>query len=193
MDWFAGFVDETVTAYLGLNQEAKVAAYRETVERARAAEDFTAEFIGFVGEWSGEQVLQKMGYATRRTRGSKSPADVWGIRDLGGLIHVALLQFKTARKPNAPAALDRKEQGELETFGEFVWGSFNDSGTVPAAVKGRPRVISAAYVGATLDVAGVGVVGYRTEDLGFVRSRGLPPEPARGAVQQLLAAFVPQA
>ena len=69
---------------------------------------------------------------------------------------------------------------------------FNKSPRVPATAKQRPRVISAAYIGVTLDEVGIEVVGFQAQGFGSSYSVAVPAGRAREVAQSLLQSFAPQ-
>jgi hypothetical protein len=188
-NWFPQFVDETVKFYLELNKEEKRAAYFEGREHVRAASDWNTSFTGFCGERAVQERLKGFGQVTKRTKGSKSPADVWGASPgLGGVV-LALVQVKAARQPNKPAALTAEQEEALGSFSDLVWTQYFRSTVVPLEMKTKPLVIATTYAAIQFDDVGLEVVERKIESVGVSWSESLKLDDVKAIGSNLLSAL----
>ncbi|MCE9566001.1 MAG: hypothetical protein K8U57_28590 [Planctomycetes bacterium] len=188
-NWFPRFVDETVKFYLELNKEEKRAAFFEAREHVRAASDWNNSFTGFCGERVVQERLKGFGQVTKRTKGSKSPADVWGASAaLGGVI-LALVQVKAARQPNKPAVLTAEHEETLGNFSDLVWTQYFRSTVVPLELRTKPLIIATSYAGVQFDDVGLEVVERKIESVGVAWSESLILDDVKVAATNLLGAL----
>ena len=104
MEWFQSFVEEVIAEYRELTaRQSKTASWDERLAAIQAEQVFFPTFIGSVGEGFVEAVSKKKKYATARSPGSRSPADVWGVgQETGNVLHLSLLQVKATQKEHTP-------------------------------------------------------------------------------------------
>ncbi len=104
--------------------------------------------IGEAGERFTEARLSRRGFVTARSPGSRSPGDVWGVRETKDLVHLALIQVKTTLERQQPEELGASDVAELEKFASFCWDEFFEVAKEHIGV--RPLLVSCGYVGVRL-------------------------------------------
>lgn len=151
MHWFAQFVDETVQEYRRQTLSEKRAGFLEELEAIIEEQKVSARWSGFLGEKAIQTRLEQCGYVTKLSPGSRSPSDIWGIKKVGDILHVAMVQSKASGKDGSPQRLTREEEADLFSFTTFVFRQFGSSETVPGNFKQMPRIVSASYAGVALE------------------------------------------
>jgi hypothetical protein len=151
MEWFAKFVDETIQEYRRKSLSEKKASFLERLEAVLHEQKILPKWSGFLGEKAIQKTLNDRAYTTKLSPGSRSPSDVWGIKEENGVLHIALFQSKASGKNETPQRLTRDEEAELFSFASFVYDQFRTSNAVPEKLKAVPRIVSASYAGISLD------------------------------------------
>ncbi len=150
MLWFGSFVNDTVRQYRRSENEKKASLIEEVEEYLKEAQ-VSRTFGGRLGEILVEKKLEARGYEAKRTIGSTSPGDVWGLRMVDDkLLHLPIIQVKNSTVGQEPQSLTRREEQELLNFTAFVFRAFQQSQRVPQDAKDQRLVVSAGYVGISM-------------------------------------------
>ncbi len=119
---------------------------KEKVASEKIAEDISND-VGNRGEECIVYRLSLQDYYAERSPGSRTPADVYAIKDLGSFIHIALASVKSTATEKDAALLDSGEQKDAERFPSFVKDVVEKSGRIPEKIKERKIIISIGYAG----------------------------------------------
>ncbi len=133
--WFSNLVTEVYHTW----RKGKVAF-------EKIAEDMSNE-IGGSGEECIEYRLGLQEYYAERSPGSRTPADIYAIKDLGPCIHIVLVSVKSTATEKQAALLDSEEMSDAEGFPNFVINVLNNSKRVPDEIKERKIIVSIGYAG----------------------------------------------
>jgi hypothetical protein len=138
LSWFEEFVPVVVAGWAKLQKEA-------------ARRNPTRKQIGDEGEDHVRDRMMALGYEAVTTPASRSPADVWGLQDVKGVLHLPLIQVKTSLE-GVPATLTARDSDDLEALASHVFDRFKDkrNKTVPRELESFPLIVSCGYAGVTL-------------------------------------------
>jgi|GEM_PF-4863098 len=144
MSWFQIFVDEVVEAWGNrMIKEGKL----NTVEKGKRGENFVKDILE-----------KKKGYTVALSKGSRSPSDVWGIRwddrddkDDNLVVHIALIQVKTAVTQKKPEEIDDKNEEELKELACLTLERFQEFEDKPETLTNKFILISTGYAGIVVE------------------------------------------
>lgn len=147
MDWFAEYVTDTARLWRVAKQIGIRLAFREWLVEEEDEYAWSNDEVREISESHIRDKLQARGYTAAFPPASRTPADVWGIRALGGRLHIALVQVKATQKEDLPASLSPDEEEDCRRLVAIVAESFRHSERVPAAERQKPLIISIGYAG----------------------------------------------
>lgn len=132
LDWFEDFVDEVVGSWT--NGE-------------KIAEDLSND-IGEAGEeYINEQLTNLRYLHAKRSEGSKSPSDVYAIKDFGAFIHIAMVSVKATAHEESATSLSNDEESKAKAFPLFVKKALLASKKIDQKIKDRKIVFTMGYAG----------------------------------------------
>jgi len=178
--WFADFVELAVDAFNRLDEHGfKEAPFQKKVDTILAQKIVVPTFIGDVGERFVWQQLSKLGYQVIRTRGSRSPANVWGCGKQDGVTHLPLIQVRATRKDHPADAYAFEDAEKLDEFGIFVADLIVNAKGVPQEIRDSPFLISVGRAEVVVDWLTMNVAECEVVCLGSVGSRDVSVDWAK--------------
>ncbi|MBL8678272.1 MAG: hypothetical protein JNK05_03860 [Myxococcales bacterium] len=136
--WFQNEVNSVVRRF----------AQARTNPAAKHAAEMKPPLIGKLGEKAVADALTQRGFLVVRSPGSRSPGDVWALRDTHCFVQIAILQVKAAARGRDPAVLNDDAVEELRRFGTFAWQCFIDD--IQEQFGEKPLLLSVGYAGVSL-------------------------------------------
>ena len=135
MSWFQDFVDEVVAAWPAHKKRMIKEGILSPLDKGRIGENFV------------ERILVNKGYTGASSKGSRSPSDVWGIKGYEGLVHIALIQVKTAVTQKEPEEINDEDETELMELAKLTWDYFQEFEDKPEDLTNKSLIISVGYAG----------------------------------------------
>lgn len=146
---FENFIEDAYGIWVKEKEELLQEALLE--ELLKEATEMSTVEIGNEGEAYVRGLIDESGYITGMPPRSRTPADVWGFyfNAEKKLVHLPLIQVKTAVFPRTPKELSEGKVKELEIFAKFINDLF-DRSRHTKNYRGCHRIVSFGYAGVLL-------------------------------------------
>ncbi len=147
MVWFNEFVKNTINEWEKIIKKSGILERLMTLKKET---EYSLQKIGKIGEEFIKEILEKKGYTATLSPGSRSPADVWGVKLKKEWVHIPLIQVKTTFSEEKPERLNEDDIQLFLEFAEFTHKAFYKDPIIPNEFKNENLIVSTGYAGVIL-------------------------------------------